>query len=206
MSVNTRSEIDALSATFAALSDPTRRAMLARLSQGEAWVNELAAPFKMSLPAVSKHIKVLQKAGLLIKTVSAQQRACKIDGVQLKQAVDWIDQYKHLWEARFDRLDTYLVELQAIENAAKDEPKAKKSEKSINQNAIKSIATKAINTLDNGENRTKKQILVVLAPRKPKKTKSIEPNSSSTSITPKKEHTHDNDTITDLQQQIGFDF
>ena len=84
---------DSLSAVFAALSDPTRRAMLARLSQGEASVNELAAPFKMSLPAVSKHIKVLEKAGLLTKTINAQQRPCKIDGVQLKQAVDWIDQY-----------------------------------------------------------------------------------------------------------------
>jgi DNA-binding transcriptional ArsR family regulator len=93
MSANGPSEIDALSATFAALSDPTRRAMLTRLSQGEASVNELAAPFNMSLPAVSKHIKVLEKAGLLTKTRSAQQRPCKIDGVQLKQAVDWIDQF-----------------------------------------------------------------------------------------------------------------
>ena len=93
MSANTASEIDALSAVFSALSDPTRRAMLARLSQGEASVNELAAPFKMSLPAVSKHIKVLEKAGLLTKTINAQQRPCKIDGVQLKQAVAWIDQF-----------------------------------------------------------------------------------------------------------------
>jgi DNA-binding transcriptional ArsR family regulator len=93
MSAISASEIDALSATFAALADPTRRAMLARLSQGEASVNELAAPFKMSLPAVSKHIKVLEKAGLLTKTINAQQRPCKIDGVQLKQAVDWIDQF-----------------------------------------------------------------------------------------------------------------
>ena len=97
MSVNSVSEIDALndtlSAVFSALSDPTRRAMLARLSQGEASVYELAAPFKMSLPAVSKHIKVLEKAGLLTKTINAQQRPCKIDGVQLKQAVAWIDQF-----------------------------------------------------------------------------------------------------------------
>ena len=88
------SEIDAsndkLSAVFSALSDPTRRAMLTRLSQGEASVNELAAPFKMSLPAISKHIKVLEKAGLLTKTVNAQQRPCKIDDVQFKQAVEWI--------------------------------------------------------------------------------------------------------------------
>jgi DNA-binding transcriptional ArsR family regulator len=97
MSANAISELDALndtlSAVFSALSDPTRRAMLARLSQGEASVNELAAPFKMSLPAVSKHIKVLEKAGLLTKTINAQQRPCKIDGVQLKQAVAWIDQF-----------------------------------------------------------------------------------------------------------------
>ena len=89
---------DTLSQTFAALSDSTRRAMLARLLQGEATVNELAAPFKMSLPAVSKHIKVLEKAGLLIKTRQAQQRPCKIDGEQLRQAVDWIEQYRLLWE------------------------------------------------------------------------------------------------------------
>ena len=97
MSANATSEIDALndtlSAVFSALSDPTRRAMLARLSQGEASVNELAAPFKMSLPAVSKHIKVLQKAGLLTKTINAQQRPCKIDGAQLNQAVDWMARY-----------------------------------------------------------------------------------------------------------------
>ncbi len=117
MSVNTTSEVDTLSAVFSALSDPTRRAMLARLSQGAASVNELAAPFKMSLPAVSKHIKVLEKAGLLTKTINAQQRPCKIDGVQLKQAVDWIDQYKQLWEGRLDCLDAYLVELHASESA-----------------------------------------------------------------------------------------
>jgi len=93
MSAITVSETEALNAVFSALSDPTRRAMLARLSQGEASVNELAAPFKMSLPAVSKHIKVLEKAGLLTKTINAQQRPCKIDGLQLKQAVDWIDQF-----------------------------------------------------------------------------------------------------------------
>jgi DNA-binding transcriptional ArsR family regulator len=121
MSAHSSSEIDAindtLSAVFSALSDPTRRAMLERLSQGEASVNELAAPFKMSLPAVSKHIKVLQKAGLLTKTINAQQRPCKIDGTQLKQAVDWIDQYKQLWEGRLDRLDAYLVKLHADETS-----------------------------------------------------------------------------------------
>jgi DNA-binding transcriptional ArsR family regulator len=94
-----------LSQTFAALSDPTRRAMLARLMQGEATVNELAAPFKMSLPAISKHIKVLEKAGLLIKTRQAQQRPCKINGEQFRLAMAWFEQYRQLWEGRPDRLD-----------------------------------------------------------------------------------------------------
>ncbi len=97
MSANASSEMnalnDTLNAVFSALSDPTRRAMLQRLSQGEASVNELAAPFNMSLPAVSKHIKVLEKAGLLTKTIHAQQRPCKIEGVQLGQAVIWLDQF-----------------------------------------------------------------------------------------------------------------
>jgi len=84
---------DPLSAVFSALSDPTRRAMLARLSQGEASVNELAAPFKMSLPAASKHVKVLQKAGLLTKTINAQQRPCRLNAIQLKQVVVWIDRF-----------------------------------------------------------------------------------------------------------------
>ena len=109
---------DTLSMTFAALSDPTRRAMLARLVQGEASVNELAVPFSMSLPAISKHIKVLEKAGLLVKTRQAQQRPCRIDGAQLRQAVDWIDQYRQLWEKRLDRLDDTLLELHAREAAA----------------------------------------------------------------------------------------
>jgi DNA-binding transcriptional ArsR family regulator len=104
--------IDPLSATFAALADPTRRAMLARLALGEASVNELAAPFSMSLPAVSKHIKVLHKAGLISKGRDAQWRPCRIDGAQLKEAVDWISQYKQFWEERLDRLDAYLLTLQ----------------------------------------------------------------------------------------------
>jgi DNA-binding transcriptional ArsR family regulator len=105
--------IDPLSATFAALADPTRRAMLARLALGEASVNELAAPFAMSLPAISKHIKVLHKAGLISKGRDAQWRPCRINGAQLKEAVDWIDQYKPFWEERLDRLDAYLSTLQA---------------------------------------------------------------------------------------------
>ncbi|CAH1082977.1 ArsR/SmtB family transcription factor [Candidatus Nitrotoga sp. 1052] len=104
--------LDRLSATFSALADPTRRAMLARLAKGEASVNELAAPFAMSLPAVSKHIKVLEKAGLVTKGRDAQWRPCRIDGEQLKVAMDWIGQYKQFWEERLDRLDTYLLTLQ----------------------------------------------------------------------------------------------
>ena len=126
MSVNSASEIDALndtlSAVFSALSDPTRRAMLARLSQGEASVNELAAPFKMSLPAVSKHIKVLEKAGLLTKTINAQQRPCKIDGVQLKQAVAWIDQF-------CIKITTKKIAVKAINTPARGKNSPKKQAK-----------------------------------------------------------------------------
>ncbi|MDO9103078.1 MAG: metalloregulator ArsR/SmtB family transcription factor [Candidatus Nitrotoga sp.] len=110
--MSTNITIDHLSATFSALADPTRRAMLARLAKGEASVNELAAPFAMSLPAVSKHIKVLEKAGLVTKGRDAQWRPCRIDAEQLKVAMDWIGQYKQFWEERLDRLDTYLLTLQ----------------------------------------------------------------------------------------------
>jgi DNA-binding transcriptional ArsR family regulator len=110
--MSTNTTVDHLSATFSALADPTRRAMLARLAKGEASVNELAAPFAMSLPAVSKHIKVLEKAGLVTKGRDAQWRPCRIDAEQLKVAMDWIGQYKQFWEERLDRLDTYLLTLQ----------------------------------------------------------------------------------------------
>ena len=108
--------IDHLSSTFAALADPTRRALLARLASGEASVNELAAPFAKSLPAVSKHIGVLEKAGLICKGRDAQWRPCRIDGVQLKEAMDWIGQYKRFWEDRLDRLDAYLLTLKTTPN------------------------------------------------------------------------------------------
>jgi DNA-binding transcriptional ArsR family regulator len=204
MSVNTASEIDALSAVFSALSDPTRRAMLARLSQGEASVNELAAPFKMSLPAVSKHIKVLEKAGLLTKTINAQQRPCKIDGAQLKQAVDWIAQYKQLWEGRLERLDAYLVKLHASETdeaaatsgRAKAKIKAPKTAKTTAKNTIKKIATQSINTTANGKNSPKKQA----KPEKPPKP--AKPVKTKLKL---QEKTHDHEP-NDLQQQIGFDF
>jgi DNA-binding transcriptional ArsR family regulator len=101
---------DHLSQTFAALADPTRRAMLARLSNGEACVSDLARPFlkEMSLPAVTKHLKVLERAGLITKTREAQFRPCKLNGDALKNAADWMEQYRRFWEESFDRLEAYL--------------------------------------------------------------------------------------------------
>jgi DNA-binding transcriptional ArsR family regulator len=104
---------DRLSATFAALADPTRRAILARLALGETSVSQLATPFKMSLPAVSKHLKVLERAGLITRGRDAQMRPCKIDASALIGVDDWLTKYRQLWEARLDRLDDYLQELQA---------------------------------------------------------------------------------------------
>jgi DNA-binding transcriptional ArsR family regulator len=106
---------DQLSQTFAALADPTRRAMLAQLSRGEASVTELAKPFlkKMSLPAITKHVKVLERAGLITKSKDAQWRPCKLRGAGLRDAADWVEQYRVFWEESFDRLDAYLKETQA---------------------------------------------------------------------------------------------
>ncbi|MHB8645885.1 MAG: ArsR/SmtB family transcription factor [Thermomicrobiales bacterium] len=106
---------DRLDAIFSALADPTRRAILARLALGEASVTELAAPFTMSLPAVSKHLKVLGRAGLIARGRDAQWRPCRIEAAPLKEVADWVEQYRTLWEERFDRLDTYLKELQQEE-------------------------------------------------------------------------------------------
>ena len=100
--------VDALSRTFAALADPTRRAILARLSTGTCSVTQLAEPFEMSLPAVSKHLRVLERAHLIVRTREAQYRPCRIDGTPLKAVATWAEQYRHLWEGRLDRLDTYL--------------------------------------------------------------------------------------------------
>ncbi len=102
-----------LDATFAALADATRRAMLVRLAHGEATVNELAAPFEMSLPAISKHLKVLERAGLISRSRTAQQRPARIEAQALKAASDWLADYRRLWDAKFDRLDDYLSELQS---------------------------------------------------------------------------------------------
>lgn len=106
---------DRLSETFAALADPTRRAILARLALGETSVTELAEPFDMSLPAVSKHLKVLERAGLIVRGRAAQWRPCRLEPAALKDVDDWIEQYRKFWEQSFDRLDAYLRELQATE-------------------------------------------------------------------------------------------
>ena len=110
--------MDRLSLTFSALADPTRRAILARLSSGPASVNDLAAPFSMSLPAVSKHLKVLERAQLIARGKEAQWRPCEIKAAPLKEATDWMEQYRRFWEERFDRLEEYLKELQAHEKRA----------------------------------------------------------------------------------------
>ena len=104
---------DKLSSTFSALADPTRRAILARLASGEASVTEIARPLKMTMPAVTKHLKVLQKAGLIRQERKAQWRPCFLVATPLKEASDWVDQYRRFWEESFDRLDEYLKVLQA---------------------------------------------------------------------------------------------
>ena len=101
-----------LTATFSALADPTRRAILARLARGEASVNELAAPFDMSLPAISKHLKVLEKAGLISRGREAQWRPCRLEPGPLKDLQGWLDNYRQFWDQSFDRLDLYLRKLQ----------------------------------------------------------------------------------------------
>jgi DNA-binding transcriptional ArsR family regulator len=106
---------DRLSSTFAALADPTRRAILARLALGETSVSKLAEPFEMSMPAVSKHLKVLERAGLITRSRDAQMRPCRIEATALKEADDWLEEYRRLWEQRLDRLDDYLRVLQSKE-------------------------------------------------------------------------------------------
>jgi DNA-binding transcriptional ArsR family regulator len=107
---------DTLSATFAALSDPTRRAMLARLTRGEATVNELAEPFAISLPAVSRHLKVLERAGLVTRSRTAQYRPCRLDTEQLKRVDDWMAPYRAFFDAGLDRLEQHLATMVAADN------------------------------------------------------------------------------------------
>jgi DNA-binding transcriptional ArsR family regulator len=115
---------DPLSSTFAALADPTRRAILARLSKGETAVSELAKPFAMSLPAVTKHLKVLQRAGLISQGRRAQWRPCRLEPRPLREVARWVEQYRQMWEQRLDRLEDYLSELQ---EAPADKPARKRS-------------------------------------------------------------------------------
>ena len=107
---------DQLSTTFAALADPTRRAILARLASGECSVTELAEPFEMSMPAVSKHLRVLERAGLIARGRDAQWRPCRLEPAPLKEVAGWVEQYRALWEQRLARLDAYLQELQVKES------------------------------------------------------------------------------------------
>lgn len=114
-------EEDRLDETFAALANSTRRAILARLAEGEASVNDLAEPFDLSLPAISKHIKVLEHAGLVTRGRRAQFRPCTIDATPLAGIADWAEQYRHIWDDRFDRMDAYVQRLQTNEHT--DDPK-----------------------------------------------------------------------------------
>ena len=119
--------MDPLSVTFKALADPTRRAILARLSLGEVTVNELAEPFDMSLPAVSQHLKVLEGAGLISRGRDAQWRPCKLEPEKLREATDWLEQYRQLWDGRFNRMEDYLQAIERREAAkpARAKPKGK---------------------------------------------------------------------------------
>ena len=116
-----QTETDILSTTFAALADPTRRAILARLAQGQATVTELAAPFDLSLPAISKHLKVLQRARLIEQGRQAQWRPCRLNPAPLRDVADWIGQYRRHWEESFERLDAYLRELHDDQALDKEE-------------------------------------------------------------------------------------
>ena len=107
--------VDQLSTTFAALADPTRRAILARLAQGECSVTKLAEPFEMSLPAVSKHLRVLERAGLIARGRQAQWRPCRIEAEPLREVANWAERYRNIWEQRFDRLDKYLQQIKTKE-------------------------------------------------------------------------------------------
>lgn len=108
-------ESDKLTLTFSALASETRRAILARLAKGEATVNELAEPFNMSLPAISKHIKVLERAGLIVQGQKAQYRPCTLNPAPLKEVSSWTEQYRHIWEARFDQMESYIEQLNKME-------------------------------------------------------------------------------------------
>jgi DNA-binding transcriptional ArsR family regulator len=117
---------DRLSETFGALADPTRRAILARLALGETSVTELAAPFDMSMPAISKHLKVLERAGLIVRGREAQWRPCRLEAGRLKDVAEWVEHYRRFWEESFDRLDDYLRELKTRESKKWEQTKKEK--------------------------------------------------------------------------------
>lgn len=117
---------DQLTATFSALADPTRRAILTRLSKGEHSVSDLAQPFEMTLPAISKHLKVLEKAGLIERSREAQYRPCKLNAKPLREAAKWVEQYRQFWEQRFDRLDEYLAQLRQEQLQDKEKKRGRK--------------------------------------------------------------------------------
>jgi DNA-binding transcriptional ArsR family regulator len=121
--------VDQLSATFGALADPTRRAILARLASGEASVTQLAEPFEMSMPAISKHLKVLERAGLIARGREAQYRPCKLEAAPLKDAAAWVEEYRRFWEESFDRLDDYLRDLKNLEVKKKEKKHGRKHSK-----------------------------------------------------------------------------
>ncbi len=121
---------DQLSTTFAALADPTRRAILARLASGEASVTELAEPFEISMPAVSKHLKVLERAGLIARGHEAQWRPCRLEAAPLKGVADWVEHYQRFWDESLGRLDKYLQEIQAREPQAKDKKRGRRKKQS----------------------------------------------------------------------------
>src|SRR3954452_15426054 len=121
MSMTMAIDEDTLSETFAALANSTRRAILARLAEGGATVNELAEPFKLTLPAISKHIKVLERAGLVRRGHRAQYRPCALDAAPLEQVSTWTEQYRHVWEARFDRMNEYLTRLHRTKTGDHDD-------------------------------------------------------------------------------------
>jgi len=116
---------DVLSLTFSALADPTRRAILSRLISGAASVSDLARPFRISLPGISKHLKVLERAGLIARSREAQWRPCRLEAAPLKQVADWTEPYRRHWEQSFDRLDAYLVEMQRPAKKSKTHGKPK---------------------------------------------------------------------------------
>jgi DNA-binding transcriptional ArsR family regulator len=120
---------DRLSITLAAIADPTRRAILERLAEGEATVGELAEPFAMSLPAISKHLKVLENAGLIARGRDAQWRPCQLEAGPLKEVADWAAKYRRFWEESFDRLDAYLAEMKKRESKTKEKKHGRKQRK-----------------------------------------------------------------------------